>query len=176
MTTPQEIRRQRLANDFRQMQRIHSDLIQVKEAGSPPDRYVLTVKVKTIIGPLPTYRDRHQIEVVLPPRYPLIKPEARMLTRPQPYHPNWWSDGRWCSGDTWTPVESLGSFVLRMVRTLQFDREITNPASPANSQAANWYRQRLARGLFPCDRSVLPDPDHSRFEIQPKKASRLRIH
>lgn len=173
--TPQEIRRQRLSHDARQMQRIHSDLIGVQEFGSPPDRYVLTVRVKTIIGPVPDFRDQHEIELTLPAGYPMTKPEARMLTRPQPFHPNWFGSGIWCSGDDWNPTEGLGFFVLRMVRTLQFDPDITNPSSPANREAAVWYTQRLPRGEFPCDHSVLPDPEHNRFQMRPPSASRFTM-
>jgi hypothetical protein len=95
--------------------------------------------------------------VTMPPTYPFAPPQIVMSTRPQPYHPNWFADGRWCFG-TWDVSEGLGHHVLRMIRTLQFDPAISNVASPANREAAAWYQENLQRGLFPCDRTSLPDP------------------
>src|SRR5690349_13099934 len=80
-----------------------------------------------------------------------------MISAPFPFHPNWNKEGLWCHG-TWIISEGLGHNVVRMIRTLQFDLEITNEGSPANWDAKNWYSQHKNSGLFPCDRQVLPDP------------------
>ncbi len=175
MSTPQEIRRARLVEDHRQMRRIHSNVVQVEAFGSPPEKYVLAVNVRTITGPQPRYRTSQRVEVVLPSEYPFAKPLIKMLDRPQPYHPNWWDDGTWCLGDDWDPEESLGYAVLRMIRTLQFDPDITNPKSAANSYAARWYQESLHKNLFPCDRSVLPDPDHNLFNLQQSQRGKFQI-
>jgi hypothetical protein len=49
-----------------------------------------------------------------------------------------------------------------MSRTLQFDPDITNTLSPANTQALTWWNENRHRGLFPTDRQVLPDPKAKR--------------
>lgn len=54
--------------------------------------------------------------------------------------------------------ESLGAFVIRMVKSLQFDPDVTNELSPSNAEAKAWYAANKNSGLFPCDRQKLPDP------------------
>jgi ubiquitin-protein ligase len=172
MTTPQERRQIRIKNDFKEMQNIKGPIVDWKPLiGVPPyvEAYELTIKIRTIISPQPSYRDLHVIRVTIPPNYPFAAPLTVMQTHPQPYHPNWFSsDKRWCYG-TWDIAEGLGHHVLRMIRTLQFDPEITNPDSPANSVAKEWYLNNRHRGWFPCDRQVLPDPTKDKFVIQGEK-------
>lgn len=166
MPTPQEIRRIRLENDYKEMRNIQGSIISFEAEGTPPDKYILTVKVRTIIGPGPVYRDEHQLQVTLPSDYPASAPEIVMLTKPQPYHPNWFESGRrWCYG-TWDMAEGLGHHIVRMIRTLQYDTEITNEKSPANAHANEWYIKNRNGGFFPCDRQTLPDPTKPRFEIR----------
>lgn len=170
--TPQQIRRERIESDYEEMCNIRGSLIQwVAEVGAPPyvELYRLTVNVRTIIGPEPTYRDVHELRLVLPPSYPSGQPEITMLTRPQPFHVNWFVGGKWCPGRGWDKTEPLGRHVLRMVRTLQFDDAITQAGDPANRDAVAWYTANLGRGLFPTDRQQLPDPTKRRLEIIPGK-------
>lgn len=164
--TPQQIRRERLIQDNAQMRRLNGRIIQVTSFGDPPEKYVLTIRVRTVVGSGPQYRDEHKVRVTLPAAYPTKAPEIVMLTQPQPFHPNWWPHGLWCYG-TWNMAESLGNHVLRMVRTLQFDPEITYPESSANQDARRWYLAH--RGLFPCDRQVLPDPEGPAGPVPSKK-------
>jgi ubiquitin-protein ligase len=167
MSTPQEQRRIRIGNDYKEMRNILGNIISWEiVTGTVPyvEEYKLEVKVRTIIGPRPDYRDNHLIQVTLPPAYPYVAPLIVMQSSPQPYHPNWFGDKRWCYG-SWDIAEGLGHHVIRMIRTLQFDAEITNPRSPANSDATAWYLANLNKRWFPCDRQVLPDPTKSRFEI-----------
>jgi ubiquitin-protein ligase len=166
--TPQEQRRLRIMSDFEEMKNIRGSIIQWHHLeGDPPfvESYQLSVKVKTIIGPNPSYRENHIITVTLPPEYPIGRPRIIMESNPQPFHPNWWTDRRWCGGD-WDLAEGLGHHIIRMIRTLQFDAEITNANSPANAQAKEWYLANQSKGWFPCDRQVLPDPTKSRFQIE----------
>lgn len=189
MVTPREQRRIRLKNDFKEMCNIRCNEISwVGTVGNSPyfESYEINVKIRTLIGPEPTYRSQHLLKLSLPSDYPRACPEIHMLTRPQPYHPNWYTSGKWCHG-SWVISEGLGHFVLRMIRTLQYDLEITNPDSPANSEANRWFLQnRGTRGLFPCDKTSLPDPttsglmelnpDQKKFSIHqapPKKGFRI---
>jgi ubiquitin-protein ligase len=177
MPTPQEARQIRLKNDHAEMVNIKSELVQWRAIqGNAPyvEAYELMIKVKTIIGPSPTYRDEHIIHLTLPENYPISPPEIVMQTTPQPFHPNWYQSGKWCFG-SWDISEGLGHHVIRMIRTLQFDREITNPASPANGPAKDWYLSRLNGTLFPCDTTTLPDPTKSRFTIQPQTRAKFNV-
>ena len=181
MATPQEIRKKRLKNDYKQMCNIQGTMIQwITLNGEPPyvDSYEVTIKVRSIIDSKPSYRNTHVVRIVLPENYPNSSssgPQAKMVTKPQPFHPNWYTEGRWCHG-YWAVSEGLGEYVIRMIRTLQFDKEITNPSSPANPAAATWYRESLNRkNLFPCDQQVLPDPTKARFEIQNVQRKKFEI-
>ena len=177
MATPQEQRKIRLSHDYQEMQNIKGSMVQWRPlVGAPPyvEKYELTINVKTIIGAGPEYRDRHVIHLTLPSGYPFSAPQIVMQNSPQPFHPNWYRDRRWCYG-TWDTAEGLGHHVVRMIRTLQFDREITNERSAANDKANRWYKANLNRGWFPCDRQTLPDPTKSRFEIQSHIRKRFDI-
>jgi ubiquitin-protein ligase len=157
--TPHE-RNLRLAHDYEEMCAIRGAMIHwVATGGQKPsfDRYSLTVRVRTIVGPRPDYANETRFDLQLPNDYPKVAPIIRSAAEPIPFHPNWWTDGRWCHG-TWAPAETLGHFVVRMVRILQFDQKQTNVKSPANAEATVWWNANLHRGWFPCDRQILPDP------------------
>jgi ubiquitin-protein ligase len=177
--TPQEMRNQRLKNDHSEMINLRGELISwriLRGAAPFVEEYELTVHVRTIIGDQPSYRDSHQIRLSLPNGYPVAPPEIVMLSRPAPFHPNWWESGKWCYG-TWTG-ESLGRHVIRMIRTLQYDPEITNENSPANRTANNWYQGSRSLGIFPCDNKTLPDPTHKKgtFQIKSVGNKTFNIH
>lgn len=177
MATPQEQRNARLCHDYSEMQNIYGAIIQwTPTKGDPPhvEEYRLTVNVPTIIGPGPAYRSSHVIDLQLPANYPIAPPRVTMQSNPQPYHPNWYTDRHWCYG-TWNISEGLGHHVIRMIRTLQFDLDITNPNSSANPEAKQWFLNNLNSGIFPCDRQVLPDPTKRRFEIKEKGKPRFKI-
>lgn len=163
MPTPQEIRRIRLANDYKQMCNIKGNVISwIPTKGNAPyiEEYKITVNVRTIIGignGEPRYRNSSVVTVTLPPDYPVRPPVTVMESTPQPFHPNWYESKKWCYG-SWMMSEALGDHVIRMVKTLQFDPDITNENSPANTEAKSWYVSRKRSGLFPCDRTKLPDP------------------
>ena len=163
MATPQEIRRIRLANDYKQMCNIKGNVITWESTkGTAPyiEEYKITINVRTIIGigsDTPQYRNSSVVMVTLPPDYPVKPPKTVMISSPQPFHPNWFTSKNWCMG-SWSMSEALGDHVIRMVKTLQFDLDITNENSPANREANSWYLTKKRSGLFPCDRTKLPDP------------------
>jgi ubiquitin-protein ligase len=171
MSTPQEQHRIRIKNDYQEMLNIKGRIVDWKPVvGTPPyvEAYELTVNVRTIIGSRPEYRDTHIIRVTLPANYPTVPPLVVMQSSPQPFHPNWYRDQHWCFG-TWDISEGLGHHVIRMIRTLQFDPEITNAGSAANGEARDWYLANQHRNLFPCDRKTLPDPTSKKvFQFENK--------
>jgi len=169
MPTPQEQRRIRIKNDYQEMLNIKGAIVNwTPFVGTPPyvEAYDLTVNVRTIIGSRPEYRNAHIIRVTLPANYPTVAPLIVMQSSPQPFHPNWYRDKRWCYGK-WDISEGLGHHVIRMIRTLQFDPEITDSNSPANGDARDWYLANQHQNLFPCDRKILPDPTKKKvFEFE----------
>nr|VFK45976.1 MAG: Ubiquitin-protein ligase [Candidatus Kentron sp. TC] len=157
-----DIRTIRLKNEYEQMNNLarQGDLISWKAAsGTAPyvDGYLLTVKARTLTGPEPSYRDTHSIRVTIPYDYPNSAPKVQMLSSPYVYHPNWYTDGRWCHG-SWNSSESLGDFVIRMIKTLFFDEEITNPGNSANGEAKNWYQNSRNKRYLPKPPAGYPDP------------------
>lgn len=175
--TPQEIRNLRLKNDYEEMVNIKGEIINWKAIrGNPPfiEEYELTINIKGIISNTPAYRYEHIVRVVLPSGYPNTAPDMRLVSVPNLFHPNWHRDGKWCFG-TWLISEGLGHHVIRMIRTIQYDMEITNEKSPANTDANKWYESRKNSGLFPCDKKQLPDPSHKRFEINPEVKKKFEI-
>lgn len=166
MPTPQEVREIRLRNDYVEMCNIRGPIISwCATGGTPPyvESYNLTIFVRSIVGCRPHFRNRHVVGIELPCNYPWAPPRAVMIDDPVVFHPNWWSDHHWCYG-CWDISEGLGHFVIRLVRTLQFDPVITNGDNPANTVARDWYLANRERGLFPCDAQVLPDPARSKRE------------
>jgi ubiquitin-protein ligase len=166
---PQEIRNMRLKHDYSEMLSIRGPIIAWKAIkGTIPfvEEYEIIINIKSIIGPEPKYRNKHIVKVVLPSSYPNSAPDIRMITRPFVFHPNWYKDGKWCFG-SWNIGEGLADHVLRMIRTLQYDLDITNEHSPANSYANAFYTNKRRSGIFPCDKATLPIP--SQLEIEPKK-------
>lgn len=155
MMTPEEMRRERLRNDHSEVRRLHGDVLSIQAEGSPPHRYRMMLRVKSIIGPGPTYRSEHEVQIDLGAGYPDSQPQVTMVSKPPPFHPNWFVDGRWCSGD-WDMEEGLAAFVIRMIRTLRFEPGFTYPGSAANREASDWYVRNRENGLFPCDRTPLP--------------------
>jgi len=172
--TPQEQRKLRLANDYNSMINLRRDWLQwTVTSGAAPhvDGYRLDLAIKTIISPTPTYRDRQSVQIDLGPQYPFAAPSVKMINEPAPFHPNWYQSGGWCSGH-FDSAEGLGDFVIRMIQTLQYNEYITNPTSPANQTARDWYVANKGKPWFPCDSTPLPDPTTARAAN--KKAFRLK--
>ena len=174
MSTPYEIRKKRIENDVKELARVQCDEIQCTISGDPPSRVDVIYNIKSIVGfsssGEPIYRDKHEVEIKIPSGYPLSgKPEALMKQGYSPlYHPNFWESGLICTQATsWTLDETLALFIIRLAQLFQFDPMVTNPDSPANSDAAKWYRANLNNGLFPTDHHVfqLHDEEDNDFII-----------
>lgn len=155
--------RARKATDYRELMSMKGPVLDVKPiSGTPPyvDAYELTIYVRSIVGPEPTYRGVHKVIITLPAGYPMTDfPEAVMVSKPYPYHTNWFKNGAWCYGSGSHCTEGLGNFVVRLIQTLQFDENLIDTNSAANLDASNWYkRHKNIPGLFPCDTTKLPQP------------------
>lgn len=161
--TISETSRARRATDYRELMSMRGPVLDVKPvSGTPPyvDAYELTINVRSIVGPEPTYRGVHKVHLSLPAGYPLSDfPKAVMISKPYTFHPNWFKNGAWCYGSGSLCTEGLGNFVVRLIQTMQFDENLIDLNSVANLDAGNWYRQhKNIPGLFPCDTTKLPQP------------------
>ena len=158
-----ETRKKRLANDYRELMSMEGPYLSVRPiSGRAPyyDEYELTIRIRTIIGPEPTYRGVHVVRLSFPAGYPTEDyPRVVMVTKPYPFHTNWFRSGAWCYGSASHNTEGAGNYVVRLMQTLQFDPNMIDTNSAANMDAANWYTQnKHIAGLFPCDTSKLPQP------------------
>lgn len=115
----------------------------------------LTVELRCKTAPSAQYpalvQQATRVRVQLPVRYPFETPLVQVTT--PIYHPNVYSSGRVCLGTKWLPTEGLDQLFRRLVQIVTFDPELTNPASPANSDAARWYSTARTRHpqAFPSD-------------------------
>ena len=176
--TPQEIRNLRLKNDYKEMVNIKGSIISWEATkGTPPyvEEYNVTINIRGIVGEGPKYRNSHIIYLKLPPNYPIAAPQVEMISKPIVYHPNWYRAGKWCYG-TWLMSEGLGHHIIRMIRTLQYDLDITNENSPANSSANSWYKSHKRSGIFPCDSTILPDPTKKKMTMQFQTKKKFKIN
>jgi len=168
MTSIREQRRIRLKNDYQTMVNIKRPWLNYKIiSGTIPyiEQYVIDLKLKIIVGRGPKFTNSHRISIILPATYPHNSaPQIRYLDSPKPFHPNWFTSGNWCYG-TWLIHESLGEHVIRMIQTLQYDLQITHEGSPANSDANSWFKDNLSNGIFPSDKTELPDPTVGRMKL-----------
>lgn len=160
MADPRALRNKRLQNEYEELMKINGDVIQIEPIGSPPyENYKVIFHIRTIVSPSPTYREQTVCTLSIPPNYPDGPPAIIASHTPYPWHINWFTDGRWCLGH-WNREESLVNFLYRCARTLQFDPEMANPNSVANSGAMSfWKKYKHNRNVIPCDKQVLPTLD-----------------
>lgn len=175
MASKEEIHRERLRNEYLAMCRLpNSDMIQWKVADNDPtpdipSHYVVMLKIHTIVGERagkPLYRDQFVVDITLAEDYPFSKPRAHVREEPYPYHPNWWENGNWCSGDRHM-AEDLAQFILRMARVMQFDPALTDLNSVANHTAVPFWNNNCHNSkIIPCDRQKLPEPKIARMVVR----------
>lgn len=151
------VREKRLKNDFQALSEFVSNsggtLKIISKIGNPPYEYVIEYKCKGIEklqGNKPIFRNDHRVEISLGNNYPREKPDAKFLT--PIYHPNVWPDSRVCLGSYWTMGETLPQLVLRIGDIIQYQTDITNLGSPANSTAKDWAKSNMHR--FPIDKQT----------------------
>jgi ubiquitin-protein ligase len=102
-------------------------------------------------------------KINLPLRYPFMAPTVNVET--PIWHPNVFANGTICLGTKWVVGEGLDLFVARIARLLTFDALLVNLNSPANGNAAAWYRGAITR--YP---TAFPSiqPAHSLWMRQPR--------
>ena len=124
-------------------------------AGDPPEKYLVTYKVKGYkmdekLGK-PILTNRHQVEVYLHATYPREKPKCQMKT--SIFHPNF--RYQVCIGDFWGAGERLVDIIIQIGDMIQYKNY--NPKSPLNIEASRWAKENKHR--FPADNVDLWQPD-----------------
>ncbi len=89
------------------------------------------------------------VRIDLPARYPFDPPKFSVTT--PVWNPNIYPSGLICMGEKWIPTHNLAMLVQRVLQILTLEPSIINLASPANSEAAQWYAATRRRdlALFP---------------------------
>src|SRR4051794_38662154 len=156
------VRLRRLQSDYERVREIinrHPRLQLLKAEGSPPEKYQLEYKIRSLRqkdGELLEVGS-HVVEIMLPRDYPRTPPQCRMLT--PVFHPNI-APHAICIGDHWSAGESLASIVARIGELLAY--QSYNTKSPLNGEAARWVDENLGRppldpvSLGPDERPIVP--------------------
>lgn len=154
------VRLRRLQSDYERLRDFvtrHPRLQLIQAQGTPPDRYQIEFRVKSLRmkdGQLTTV-DSHLVEIMLPLDYPRIPPLCRMLT--PVFHPNI-APHAICIGDHWSAGESLPALVARIGEILAY--QSYNTKSPLNGEAAKWTDENIPN--LPLDSvSMAPEEDGS---------------
>ena len=134
----------------------HPFITVMPNGGSPPESYKIIYAingVERIAQKRPVTRNRHEVEIRLPVRYPK---EAPVVTINTPiFHPNF-SKTHVCIGDHWAAQERVIHLISRVGEMIAY--QSYNPRSPLNAEAARWCETNDGRGgLFPIDRRSI-DP------------------
>jgi len=149
--------RERIQGNYREMCNIRCSFIGWEgQGGGTPSAYVVTYRLPSYVTP-DQMRDTHRVAIAVNPEDPSAKPSVVMLDRPPAYHPNVFTSGHICLGDTWSPEEGLGFLAVRIAKMLLYYDIFTDPDSPANGDAARWYKTNRRR--FPLGGKIaFPDP------------------
>lgn len=182
-------RMRRLRADHERMMELaaRTDVVEVKvlqsTPGMPPERYLVTYKVPSIIGVeksgRPKMGNKHQVEVYLHSDYPQRWPGLQWKT--PIWHPNInHANGSVCiDAAWWGAARSLDRLVIMMGEMLQyknFHDDPTKPPFPWDKEAAAWCREfrRKNPNFFPTDKRELLRPERVKLGKAPA-ANKPRI-
>ncbi len=160
-----------------------SDLIDFEvvdpKPGFPPEKYIVTFKVKSIVGVdlfgNPRFADRHRVAIYLHNEYPHRWPGLKWLT--PIWHPNIkGSNGSVCiDAAWWTAARSLDRLVIMLGEMAEFKNyhdDPTKPPFPWDAEAAKWSRNYRAKhpDCFPTDTRELLRPERIKLKPEPQAA------
>jgi ubiquitin-protein ligase len=138
------VRTRRLQADYEQIKqalRAHPSIRIRGVSGTPPDRYQIEYKVRSLCETAEgrvVARNEHVAEIYLVLGYPRRAPQCRMLS--PVFHPNI-APHAICIGDHWAAGEALLNLILRIGEMLAF--QSYNTQSPLNGAAARWVDEHL---------------------------------
>lgn len=149
-------RDKRLSNDYRALLKIcaFNEPVKIKilEGSCPPESYRLQLSnckgVESLRNGVPQYRTEHTLEIA---SFPLDYPDpgklpvVRLLT--PAFHPNVFSDGRFCfkGSELESMSHPLDALVKRVIGMIQYEN--LRFGVPANSEARDWANRHTK--LFP---------------------------
>lgn len=142
-------RLRRLQSDFELVRDVFSGHphVTVNPVGTrlPPETYRIEYRLRGLYlnGEQPEFRDVHEVELMLPRRYPAEKPYA-VPTTPI-FHPN--IREYFCIADYWAAGTTLVDVIAKMGDMIQW--RIYNIASPLDGIAARWAAQQEGSDLLP---------------------------
>ena len=150
------VRLRRLQNDHSELQklpRLTADRVQFTTEGDPPTRYIVTYKVKGLVGREPDKlreQTRFDVEFQLTDEYPRMAPVV--TARQKVWHPNFWRNQKVCiDAEHFAAGQSLTDLVIRVGEMIQY--QVINLGDPANRDAAEWAAKN--EHLFPIDKETL---------------------
>lgn len=146
------VRELRITNEFNKIKEEYPSGGEIEVIAMDRDKCTMTVRfnIRTILSfgsTGPVYRDTSIVDISLPSDYPEGTPLSIMRDQ-QPWHPNWYTDRRWCSGH-YKMVEPLWEYIRRMGETIRFNPSYTNPDSPANKYAVPDWNAAGNKIYFP---------------------------
>lgn len=156
-------KKKRLAAEYRAVMRIPINsmmAIKIMPNGKPPEEtttYFVTYNFETRVNANGQIRPQYKtvVRFDLGQDFPAAAPTVTVVDGSPPWHPNWYTSGRMCVGNMWTTDPWLYKLMIKVGKTLAFDCNHTNPASPANSAACSYWHEHLHE--FPLvDISKLP--------------------
>jgi len=172
------VREDRLAVEYASMKRWRSNVVTWRTVGSsdPPDKYEFTYNLKSIIGfdssGKPIHHTGFKVMIEFPSDYPRSKPEVFLISnsKPWPYHPNIWTDGRLCLEGTqhWIPGigASIDSICQMIGEMIAFQEVYIKSPANGNSMLLDWVEKNLKlengtmnRVKNPVDSSIIRLPD-----------------
>ena len=179
MSDLRRLRRERLETEYTELvafSRKSNGAIQITPQGSAPyEKYTVVFNIRTIVSPRPTYSERTECILSIPPNYPDGVPTLMAVSQPLPWNVNWFVSGNFCPG-SWDDEHSLAGFLFRAARVLQYHPEYINIGSPANADAISFWTNNLGNsGIIPCDTTALPDPSGLDIEDEPPPKPRSSI-
>jgi len=144
---------------------INGDIIHIEPLGSSPpyEQYRITYNIRTIISPVPAFRNKTVCLLTIPTGYPELVPKIAVVkeSMPPPWHVNWYEAGTWCYG-TWAKEESLANYIFRCAKTIQFCPDFTDARhdAAANKKAVTfWNANKDNRKIIPSDTQKIPMVD-----------------
>jgi ubiquitin-protein ligase len=142
-------RLRRLQSDFDLVREVFSGHphVSIEPIGTrlPPESYRVAFRLRGLYlaGDQPTFRDQHQVEIMLPRSYPAEKPYVVPL---EPiFHPN--IRDYFCIADYWAAGTTLADVVVKLGDMIQW--RLYNVASPLDAISAKWAAEQEPAGLFP---------------------------
>jgi ubiquitin-protein ligase len=132
----------------------HGKLIIRKTSGNPISKIEIESKFNAV--PDSSYPSKVSNSIIftieLLSKYPFVEPVVHINSKI--YHPNIYTSGRICLGQKWLPTDKLDLFVKRILSIITYDANVLNLSSPANGEAANWYKSAYQKNpkLFPTDK------------------------